>query len=307
MGGCNSRQPKKKVHWRVVDETQDDDKFIQNFKNHKWSPKLISRKPRFANPVGSFCVRILDDEKECNISGATFLPNGDVLLVDQGNKKLKLFDRRGFKFKTSVEWPTPPKDVCGVPNSPYVYVTFPNSCRVRQIRVDENNLQRTSTIQTVSTCNAIDSNGFGGLAVAINTVGNQWQIHLMNGKGKIQKKIHGESLFLNPDHIAVTKELNLVVSDKGNNTVFHITPDGHVIFAYKELKSPLGVFVDKKGYIYVAGPERIHQLNERGERAQYLLSKAETGFTPVTMAYREKDELVLVAGMSDKVKLYSLL
>lgn len=306
MGGCCSCQQKRKVHWRLADETEEDDQFKHNLKKRGWLPKVISKKPRFANPVGSFVVRIADDQEVCDITGVAFLPSGDVFLVDLANKKLKLFDKKSFKFKTSSQVPSVPQDVCGIPNGSHMYVTFPNACRIRQIGVYGNDLQRASTIQTVSKCTAIDSNKYGGLAVAVNTVGNQWQIHLMNASGKLQKRVHGESLFLSPDHIAVTRDLNLLVSDRGNNTVFHITPEGYVIFTYKKLKSPLGVFVDKKGYIYVAGPERIHQLNERGETVQYLLSKAEIGFAPVTVAYREKDELIFVAGKSDHIKVYAL-
>ena len=307
MGGCCCQgQPQKTVHWQVADETLKDDKFQENLTNREWQPKRIFKKPRFARPVATFGVRICDDEHDCNISGAAFLPNGDIFLVDQANKKMKLFNKKTYQFKMSSQVPSLPQDVCAMPNGSTVYVTFPNSSKIRNIGVFFNDMQKTDTIQTVSKCTAIDSNKFGGLAVAVNIVGNQWQIHLMNTKGKIQKRIHGESLFLNPEHIVVTDELNLVVSDRGNNTVFNITPEGYVIFAYKEVKSPLGVFIDKKGYIYIAGPERIHQLNERGERVQYLLSKVEIGFSPLTLAYRPKDELVLVAGKSDKVKVYAL-
>lgn len=252
-----------------------------------------------------FGVRILDDEFECNITGAAFLPTGDIFLVDQANKKLKLFDK-SRQFKTSAQMPSNPFAACSVPDDPHVFVTFPASSRIRHIEAFKRDITRVDTIQTVAKCTAIASNKYGGLAVAINIMGNQWQIHLMNASGNIQKRIQGENLFLNPEHIAITNDLNLVVSDRGNNTVFHITPDGYVIFGYREIKGPLDCFVDKQGYIYVAGPERIHQLNERGEKVQYLISKADIGFSPSTLAYRENDELMLVAGKSDKVMLYKI-
>lgn len=304
MGGCCCCCPaeKKNVRWEVADEPlPENNKFV----SREWIPKVIELKRRRAIPQGMFGVKILDDEFDCNITGAAFLPTGDIFLVDQANKKLKLFDK-SYKFKTSAQMPSNPFAACSIPNDPYAYVTFPASSRIRQIEAYKGDMRRLETIQTVAKCTAITSNKFGGLAVAINITGNQWQIHLMNSSGKIQKRIQGENLFLNPEHIAITNDLNLIVSDRGNNTVFHITPDGYVIFGYKEIKGPLDCFVDKKGYIYVAGPERIHQLNERGEKVQYLISKADIGFTPATLAYRESDELMMVAGKSDKVMLYTI-
>lgn len=302
MGGCcccHSQQ--KHVRWEVADETPQENKFV----NREWIPKVIKLKARRAIPEGMFSVKILDDEHDCNITGVVFLPTGDIFVVDQANKKLKLFDK-SYRFQASAQVPSNPFSACGIPNEPHVYVTFPASCRIRQIDAYKGDVKRLDTIQTVAKCTAIASNKFGGLAVAINTRGNQWQIHLMNSKGKIQKRVEGESLFLNPEHLAITNDLNLVITDRGNNTVFHITPDGYVIFAYKEIKGPLDCFIDKLGYIYVAGTDRIHQLNERGEKVQYLISKADIGFTPATLAYREKDDIFIVAGKSDKIKIYSL-
>lgn len=310
MGCCGSGL-KRSVRWQEVDETPADNQFtnthaVDNLTNREWKPKVISKKSRYALPAGSLCVRILDDEEECYVSGAAVMPNGDIFIVDQANKKLKSFDKKTYRFKVSSQVPSVPESVCSVPDNNHVYVTFPNSCRIRQIAVTDNDMQRINTIQTVSKCTAISSNRYGGLAVAINTVGNNWQIHLMNSKGQVQKKVHTESLLLNPEHIVVTKEMNLVISDRGNHSVFHITPDGYVIFAYKELKLPLAVLTDKNGYIYVAGPEKVHQLNERGEMVNYVLSKADIGFVPMTMTYRAKDEVMLVAGKCDKLKVYTL-
>ena len=67
------------------------------------------------------------------------------------------------------------------------------------------------------------------------------------------------------------------------------------------------VFEPPKFYcIYVPIPERVIQLNELGEKIQYLLSKVEIGFPPDCLAYKERDETLLVAGKCDKVKLYKL-
>lgn len=300
MGCCCS---KKTVQTEYIEEELPSE---NAFQNRQWIPKVINRKERHAIPAGMFSVKVSDDEKECYITGAAFLPNGDIFIVDQNNKKLKLFNQK-FHFKTSVQLPSNPYSVCTVGKFPYAYVTFPHSNRVRKVECTKNDMKRTDTFHTVGKCTAISSNKFGGLALAVNVAGNQWQIHLLNSAGEVQKRVHGEGLFLDPQHLTITRDLNLVISDKGTNTLYYITPDGYVAFAYAEnLRCPLDVFTDKMGYIYVGTPERIIQLNELGEKIQYLLSKVEIGFAPDCLRYREKDETLLVAGKFDKVKLYKL-
>jgi hypothetical protein len=69
----------------------------------------------------------------------------------------------------------------------------------------------------------------------------------MNSRGEIQKRAHGESLFLNPDHIAITDAMNIVIYGRGNHTVYLIMPDRYVIFAYKEIIGPMNCFIDRLG------------------------------------------------------------
>ena len=300
MGCCCSKKD-------LQSEKTEEDLTPQNqFQNREWVPKVIKKKERYALPAGVFNVKVSDDDKDCYITGAAFLPNGDVFVVDQNNRKLKLFSPK-FLLKTSIKLPSDPFCVCTIPKFPYAYVTFPTSNRVRKVECTKNDMKRTDTFHTVGKCTAICSNKFGGLAAAVNVVGNQWQIQLFNSSGELQKHVHGEGLFLDPQHMAITRDLNLIISDKGNDTLYYITPDGYVIFAYEEnLRSPLDVFTDKKGYIYVGTPERIIQLNELGQKVQYLLSKVEIGFAPDCIAYKEKEETILVAGKCDKVKLFKL-
>ena len=299
MGCCCSKK-------NLQTETEEELPPQNQFQNREWVPKVIKKKERYALPAGVFNVKLSDDDKECLITGAAFLPNGDVFIVDQNNRKLKLFGPK-FQLKTSLKLPSNPFSVCSVPQKPYVYITFPSSNRVRKVECTKNDMKRTDTFHTVGKCTAICSNKFSGLATAVNVLGNQWQIQLLNSSGEVQKCVHGEGLFLDPEHMAITRDLNLVISDKGNDTLYYITPNGYVIFAYAEnLRSPLDVFTDKKGYIYVGTPERIIQLNELGQKVQYLLSKVEIGFAPDCLAYKEKDETLIVAGRSDKVKVYKL-
>ena len=300
MGCCCS---KKQLATEEYETEQPPEIPVQN---REWIPKVINRKERHALPLGVFSVKLSDDDKECFITGAAFLPNGCIFIVDQNNKKIKLYNS-SCQFQTSVQLPSNPFSVCTIGKLPYAYVTFPNSNRVRKVECMKNDMKRTDTFHTVGKCTAISSNKFGGLALAVNVGANQWQIQLLNSSGEVQKRVHGEGLFLDPQHIAITRDLNLVISDKGTNTLYYITPDGYVIFAYADnLRCPLDVFTDKKGYIYVGTPERVIQLNELGEKVQYLLSKVEIGFAPECLAYRENDETLLVAGKSDKVKLYRL-
>ncbi|KAH3812191.1 hypothetical protein DPMN_140615 [Dreissena polymorpha] len=57
----------------------------QKFVNKEWLPKVITKKARHANAFKEFGVKFLDNENECNITGAAFLPNMDIYIVDKAN------------------------------------------------------------------------------------------------------------------------------------------------------------------------------------------------------------------------------
>lgn len=270
------------------------------------TPKGDGFKERFAIPEGTYNVK-LPTEKFCSINSATYLPTGDIVLSDNINNKLKLFNCN-FEYITCLELAEQADCVCASPNLPLVYATFPD--RVRQIHVDGTTLKRSGFIKTPGLCRGMCVNRFDGKAISLSLNEDEGQVNLLTPGGNLQLEIceddEGEQLFIQPEALVVTRDLNLVVADTGANAVIGVHPEGDVLFTYRGVRCPTSLVCDELNYIYVAGPNNVHQLNSNGELVKLFLSKAEIGFAPLSLCYNEEKKHLLATGKGSKVALFKL-
>ena len=76
-----------------------------------------------------FKARSVQDRENCILTGATYLLDGRVVLVDQMLRKLKLFDQN-YHWTGEKVLPARPYDICNV-NENEVAVTFPREKRIQ--------------------------------------------------------------------------------------------------------------------------------------------------------------------------------
>lgn len=261
---------------------------------------------RFAIPEGSYNVK-LSSEKFCSINSATYLPSGDIVMSDNVNNKLKLFNCN-FEYISCLEISEQTDCICASPNLPLIYATFPD--RVRQIHVDGDKLKRSGFIKTLGHCRGMCVNRFDGKAISMSLNEDEGQVNLLTPGGNLQLEIYeddeGENLFIQPEALVVTRDLNLVVADTGANAVIGVHPDGEIMFTYRGVRCPSSIVCDELNYIYVAGPNNIHQLNSEGKLVKLFLTKAEIGFSPLCMCYNAEKKHLLVTGKGSKVALFKL-
>lgn len=261
---------------------------------------------RWAVPEGKYSVK-LDKEKSCCVTSAAFLPTGDIIVADTVNNRLKLFDCF-FQYITHLEFWTTPQHVSCSQNYPVAYVTFPD--RVRQFHVDKGILKRSGYVKVNGICKGISVNRYDGKALSLSLSDTEGTVALMTPGGNIQEEFNqdsdGNNLFISPEYLIITKNLKIIVSDKGTQSVVGLHSDGEVLFRYKGIRQPSGVCCDEQGYIYVGCPFSIHQLNEEGGLVKLFLSKAEIGFSPLSLSYSFKDNLLLITGKGDRVSLFKL-
>ncbi|KAL4233493.1 hypothetical protein ACF0H5_008174 [Mactra antiquata] len=261
---------------------------------------------RYAIPEGKYTVK-LRGEKHCIINSATYLPTGDVVMSDMINRKLKLFNCN-FQLISELEFQTAVQYISASPNLPLIYAAFPD--RIRQVHVDGGELKRSGFIKTPGTCRAICVNKFDGKAISMSLDEDTGQVNLLTPGGNLQMELiedpQGEQLFIRPESIVVTRDLNLVVADKGTQSVLGLQPDGEVLFEYTGIRYPTAIVCDERNYIYVAGPNNIHQLTENGDLIKLFVTKAEIGFSPLSLSYNEEKKHLLVTGKGPKVTLFKL-
>jgi len=261
---------------------------------------------RWGIKEGNYNVK-LSNEKNCSINSATYLCTGDIVLSDNTNYKLKLFNCN-FEYISCLDLAEPADCVCASPTLPLVYATFPD--RVRQIHVDGEKLKRSGFIKTPGHCRGICVNKFDGKAISMSMEDDEGQINLLTPGGNVQLEISededGEPLFVQPESLVVTHDLNVLVADMGANAVICVHPEGSVVFTYRGVRCPSSVVCDELNYIYVAGPNNIHQLNPQGELVKVFITKAEIGFAPLSLCYNEKKKHLLATGKGAKVALFKM-
>ena len=261
---------------------------------------------RWVVPEGKYSVKLFK-EKSCHITSAAFLPNGDIIVADSFNNRLKLFDGF-FRYITHLDFRTPPQHVSCSHHYNLAYVTF--SEKIQQLHVDKGILKRSGSVKINGVCKGICVNRYDGKALSVYRSETEGQVALLTPGGNIQQEItedeDGSKIFMNPEYITITRNLKIVVSDKGAGAVIGLHSDGEVLFRYKGARQPAGVCCDEQGYIYVACPVSIHQLNEEGALVKLFLSKAEIGFSPLSLSYSYRDNMILVTGKGDRVSLFKI-
>ena len=292
------------------DKIQEESKTSEPTSSDK--PKVVTKK--VYQRVGKrFTIKLNDDPRDCTISGSGFLPNGNLVLTDFDNRRLKLFDEN-LKNLSHLDLKVNPQNMSTRTQDFEVYITFNDSFQngilVVSIKGD-NSMLVTSTINMKGLVYGISSNN-GGLAVMVNNPSG-WQIHLITLTGSLKAKVipesDGKSIFVRPDYLKVTKESKLLVSDRGNNSVYCFNARGKILFQNSRLRQPMGIALDNADsgiHIFVASPGMIHQLSTSGDRIGALMSQDEIGFPPICLCYDEDDSLLVVAGQSNYMMAYRL-
>lgn len=76
-----------------------------------------------------FQARSAQDRENCILTGATYLMDGRIILVDQMLRKLKLFDQN-YHWVGEKVLPARPYDICNVTESE-IAVTFPREKKIQ--------------------------------------------------------------------------------------------------------------------------------------------------------------------------------
>ena len=230
-----------------------------------------------------------DEMTETCITGIVCLDDGRLILADQGNQVIKLFDSE-FHPLSSTKLTKPPWGLALTAENK-VLVTIPDLRQYWQFRIDGTELQKELAIETESEC------------LGITEVMNEVIVSTYDGKtgaliaiskhGRISRKAfvfyrHGDQtkkdvLLRRPNYLQKSQNCKvLYVSDVDIGLVAVSLSDlRNVLFVYKhtDLRCPLGVDVDHTGYIYVCGlySHNVHQLTKTGELRKILSNK---GLTP---------------------------
>ncbi|XP_052090370.1 uncharacterized protein LOC127727023 [Mytilus californianus] len=112
--------------------------------------------------------------------------------------------------------------------------------------------------------------------------------------GKHQKTMETEFVI---DYMCVNKNV-IYCTNYCTNRVFALTTEGIPVFSHEltSLKGPVGVTVDKRGLVYVAGwlSNNIHQFDEEGNLLTIIGTEKDDIYRPMGLSYNSEEDCLMV-------------
>ena len=269
-------------------------------------------------------IRLPDDTFEPWISGCTFLSNGDLLLCDLVNHKLKLLDST-LTVKDNIKIEGGLCDIAVASGPLYdphdsfentAIVTIPSKHMLQYVRLIPN--LRTS-------CTRILDKRCYGICVAGDLIHvscfdshakYEGDIRILglygNEKKRFDKTVDNVGLFTEPFNITVSGDGNVIyVSDMGTNTLTCLDSMGNVIYQYSDgLKKPSGMFVDTKGNVIFCNREKntVEVITAAGKHHNVLVSNDQHGIIkPESLCFRPCDGTLVIGCVGqDELSVFKL-
>ncbi|XP_061166535.1 tripartite motif-containing protein 55-like [Saccostrea echinata] len=222
-------------------------------------PKSVSPIHRVAPKQATmdyfFKARTIQDRENCCFTGAEFIGNSRIILIDQNHRKIKLFNKE-YKWVGEKVLSAKPYDIAIISGNE-VAVSLPPDKKIYIYQVRENDCLGISTIQTGAKCWGI---AFANKKFAVCCYSQPPCIKMMSQDGRelkiICKDQEDHDLFSFPDYIAMDKSAkNLFVTDKYKGSVIAVTTSGEKRWEFRDeglLKNPKGIAV-LGTRVYVAG------------------------------------------------------
>ena len=273
-------------------------------------------------------IRLTTDKNKSLICSSLVLSSGDIVIADNNNKILKLYDNE-FRIISVLQLSQFPTDMC-ISNKSLdeIYVTDIDT--IHLINVEEG-LNDIGPVR-------LDGQKWGittwknGLVVGITLkvkgaqendklgtmrMMDKNMIRLLNFEGFVVRTLTNDTLsnfsIVCPFHMtSAYGGQRIVVSDSGTNQVTCLDVDGGIVFIYKdrELKVPTSLATDGHGSIYIIGQYtgNVHQISENGVKLGIILSDKDGLRWPGGIAYDNwNNKLILQTnGFEDKMHSFVL-
>ena len=274
---------------------------------------LLGRKAQSRSRVN---VKADDDEDTPSITGCTVMTNGDVVLCDFSNEKIKLLNSSSL-LTGNMKLSSLPHDV-SVLDPSSVIVTLPANEKLQVVQVYPQ-LKPGRVIQLDEECWGVAVGKDELYVTCRNIILADGEIRVLGLDGKLKRRLGVNQdwsfMFTWPYYITVNSSgEKIFVSDcetfYDTHTVTCMSVDGRVIYTYKDgsMRGPVGLLCDSEDNILVCGrwSDNVQVLTDDGKRHCTLLTANDGLKDPYSMAHRESDNTLLVGFRSDHLLSFQL-
>ena len=266
--------------------------------------------------VNTFAARTARDTKGCQPTGITILSDDSIAIVDDINKKVKVFDKEGHL--TSEIFPdeehslVDPWDIA-MTKSGSLAITDKGAKCVKVFKMDGQfdfgfgpHLERPWGIA----CNSLGS-------IIVTDVKNR-NVYLHSEHGDLLYSLADQrlnpdiKLFQCPEYVTVNRNDDIIVSDFERCCILGFDGMGKLLFQFgqkgrglDEFGTPLGVAVDNQQNIFVAdyNNQRVSSIDHNGQFQCFLLTVHDMVQTPQALAVNSNNDLIVADGA--KIRTYS--
>ena len=241
-------------------------------------------------------VKVADEKNVCFITGICRLANGEFLLSDRDNSKLKLLNS-SYQVMSTSDVPDNPRVVCSTGQREAAVTVDDTKDRheILLVRVKAGKIEQMRTIKRQHTCGGLAHHG-GYLYVTAKTA-----LHVYDMAG-------GEGRQLYSDKNGVITVVSCAVSPDGSriyitNATHHqlitLNKDGTTLstLTHPELRFPSSPHVTAQGHVFVTcrGIDTVVQVTEKNNQQTVVtLTGKNNGLTkPLSLCFNSNSSLLV--------------
>lgn len=283
-------------------------------------PPKHKKSANIAERLFNFNGSIASDSKVCNFTGAVYMGKGNIVLADNENGNLKLFDEEG-KFRHNLSCGDvnydAPWDITSTDDD-HIAVTFPHRKKVRIYRIRES-IAPVRYFETYGACRGIALHKDGFIVTCSEMGKSKAAIKFIDKRGKILKILHGDKTGMNqlrsPYYISSRPDENgrFFVTDIRQNMLLVVNSDQTMELVLQDkvnLKGVSGVEVDGNNNVYICsnGASVVLRLTENFTKRQVIIDNVKY---PVKLCFNPRlKNIFFITNQSieacDTILLYSM-
>ncbi|KAH3879235.1 hypothetical protein DPMN_003138 [Dreissena polymorpha] len=253
-------------------------------------------------------VRIPSDSNSCHITGMCALPDGQVLVADRGNKRVKLLSQQ-YKVVSHWDVNAEPQDICQItPSEVAVTVNTSKIHEVQFITVNQGKLVPGRKFQLQHECTGI-AHHYGDLFV---TSGKELYKYTLNGKliCRLYEQ-HGSTDFTAVYNCAVSPTGDrLYITNYWQHKLHTLARDGTLLATFTDpaLRGPECLHVTPAGQVLVCGAwsDTVLQVGWEGQSKLATLATKEDGVCDLwSVCYSSTTSSIIVGqGWDDNILVF---
>ena len=240
-------------------------------------------------------IHVKQDTEAGGIAGMCSLPNGDFILADFLNSRLKLLDKN-YIVKATYDVPNYPQDICHTGHREAAVVVYNEDVRrkILLVRARAGNLEQIKSFNLEHPCIGV-SYYDGRLYVTSPTA-----VFVYSMSGELEKELYTVGSKNESVWKCVVSCSRVFVLDKDHHKMHVLDMDGNKVltFTHAKLRYPCAIHVTSSSHMFAScrGTGAVLQLQAQdGKQSAVVISGKREGLSkPVSLLFNEHNTTLVI-------------